>query len=54
MQEGRKGGNMLEHEELTERIIQAALAVHRQLGPGFGGSRSIVSDTSPFSMTGLK
>jgi GxxExxY protein len=35
MQEGRKGGNMLEHEELTERIIQAASAVHRQLGPGF-------------------
>jgi GxxExxY protein len=26
---------MLEHEELTERIIQAAIAVHRQLGPGF-------------------
>ena len=26
---------MLEHEELTEQIIQAAIAVHRQLGPGF-------------------
>jgi hypothetical protein len=26
---------VLEHEELTERIIQAAIAVHRQLGPGF-------------------
>ena len=26
---------MLEYEELTERIIQAAIAVHRQLGPGF-------------------
>jgi len=26
---------MLEHEELTERIIRAAIAVHRQLGPGF-------------------
>ena len=26
---------MLEHEGLTERIIQAAIAVHRQLGPGF-------------------
>jgi GxxExxY protein len=26
---------MLEHEELTERIVQAAIAVHRQLGPGF-------------------
>ncbi len=26
---------MLEYEGLTERIIQAAIAVHRQLGPGF-------------------
>ena len=26
---------MLEYEALTERIIQAAISVHRQLGPGF-------------------
>jgi GxxExxY protein len=26
---------MLEQEELTERIIGAAIEVHRQLGPGF-------------------
>ena len=26
---------MLEHEEITGRIIGAALAVHRSLGPGF-------------------
>ena len=26
---------MLEHEDLTERIIEAAIGVHRQLGPGF-------------------
>src|SRR5580704_15224095 len=25
----------LEHEELTERIIGAAIEVHRRLGPGF-------------------
>ncbi len=25
----------LEHEALTERIIQAAIEVHRRLGPGF-------------------
>jgi GxxExxY protein len=25
----------LEHEELTEKIIGAAIEVHRQLGPGF-------------------
>ena len=26
---------MLEHEELTEQIIGAAIAVHKSLGPGF-------------------
>jgi len=26
---------MLEHEDLTSRIIAAAIAVHRALGPGF-------------------
>ncbi len=26
---------MLEHEQLTERIIGAAIEVHRKLGPGF-------------------
>ena len=25
----------LEHEELTEKIIGAAIEVHRKLGPGF-------------------
>ena len=34
--EGRKGTGMaLEHEALTERIIGAAIEVHRRLGPGF-------------------
>src|SRR5271167_3927891 len=32
-QEGRKMA--LEHEALTERIIGAAIEVHRRLGPGF-------------------
>ena len=26
---------MLEHEDITDRIIGAAIEVHRQLGPGF-------------------
>jgi GxxExxY protein len=38
MQEPRKGkmaAMTLEHEELTGRIIGAAIEVHKQLGPGF-------------------
>src|SRR5271166_2797921 len=30
-----KGRMALEYEELTERIIGAAIEVHRRLGPGF-------------------
>ena len=33
--EGRKAGSRLSHPALTERIIAAAVAVHRELGPGF-------------------
>jgi len=35
MQEVRNAGRMLEQEELTNRIIGAAIEVHRNLGPGF-------------------
>lgn len=28
------GNNMLEHRDLTEKIIAAAIEVHRELGPG--------------------
>jgi GxxExxY protein len=37
-EEGRKAGGInvaLEHEVLTERIIGAAIELHRRLGPGF-------------------
>jgi GxxExxY protein len=33
--EGKKAGKELEAPALTERIIAAAIAVHRELGPGF-------------------
>lgn len=33
--EGRKAGKGLKQSALTERIITAAIAVHRELGPGF-------------------
>jgi GxxExxY protein len=32
--ESRKAGN-LRHSDFTDRIIAAAIAVHRELGPGF-------------------
>jgi len=34
-QESRKAGGELRDREITERVIAAAIAVHRQLGPGF-------------------
>ena len=30
-----KSGKILEHNELTEKIIGCAIAVHKKLGPGF-------------------
>ena len=30
-----KAGEILEHNELTEKIIGCAIAVHKKLGPGF-------------------
>ena len=35
MKEGRGRSGMLEHEKLSGEIIAAAIAVHRNLGPGF-------------------
>ncbi len=32
---GKAGEMKLEHEELTDRIIAAAIEVHKTLGPGF-------------------
>jgi GxxExxY protein len=34
-QESRKTGGSLRNRELTDRIISAAIRVHRDLGPGF-------------------
>jgi GxxExxY protein len=34
-EESRKAGNALRDSELTESIIAAAIAVHREPGPGF-------------------
>jgi len=34
-QESRKAGKTLRNRELTDRIISAAIHVHRELGPGF-------------------
>jgi GxxExxY protein len=33
--EGGKAGNPLKYSDLTQRIIACAIAVHRELGPGF-------------------
>src|SRR5437867_6037970 len=35
IQEQRKPGKTLEFQDLTEKIIGAAIDVHRKLGPGF-------------------
>ena len=34
-EESRNGGKALRDSEITESIIAAAIAVHRELGPGF-------------------
>jgi GxxExxY protein len=34
-QENRKTGKRLRNSEITDRIIAAAIQVHRELGPGF-------------------
>jgi GxxExxY protein len=52
--EGRKAGNGLKHSSLTQRIITAALTVHRELGPGFLESVYEEALAIEFEACGLK
>src|SRR5213595_4075841 len=51
--ENRKTGNILRDSEITEPIIAAAIAVHRELGPGFLESIYEQALAVEFAMCGI-
>ena len=53
-QESRKTGKELGNSEITERIIAAAIQVHRELGPGFLESIYEQALAVEFALSGIQ
>jgi GxxExxY protein len=53
-QESRKTGRDLRNQEITERIIAAAIRVHRELGPGFLESIYEQALAVEFALSGIQ
>jgi GxxExxY protein len=52
-EESRNAGTELRHREITDVIIAAAIAVHRELGPGFLESFYEQSPAVEFALRGI-